>query len=250
MTTPVELFNHLMRINSQNGSFSSFQNQSKEIQQLLGLFSEQSSPWKCNASRLLMNAYKIEKEYQTTGKVSNKQVFNSHNADDGFANIIGPFYFAAETGTNETLSLKNSELSFSKINQNNTQIGVSKKKESENSRASKEQPSLPMNQTFDSSFFHNPSEKDAFNVSQLNTSFVLNFNSQNQHKKTNFQEFERIDEMREEYIRNEHSQPNVTSYNGQCPYFVNEKQYDAIIRRRKKKQKRMLLYGKSRYFLM
>lgn len=44
-------------------------------------------------------------------------------------------------------------------------------------------------------------------------------------------------------LTNQFSQPTVSSFNGQCPYFVNEKQYDAIIRRRKKKQKKMLLYG-------
>ena len=211
------------------------------LKKLIGLFDQDQSKWMGSQSELLKFSYEIEKDFERSGLIMNKMLSSEEDSHYNNIKIVGPFYFPAESGNSEKTRLtKASEFS---------QEGIIGQGKAEVSVKSSEKRGNPLvNQTFDSTIFNNPSEKETFNVSQLNTSRFMGLNVKNQG--TSFGKFERMKGFNEEYIPSEYSQPNVTSYNGQCPYFVNEKQYDAIIRRRRKKQKRMLLYGKSIIFIL
>ena len=222
------------------------------LKKLIGLFDKNQSRYMGTQSQLLRFSYEIEKEFKRLGKIQKKMFINSDDPHDNTINIIGPFYFPAESrNMNQINSPFSKVLELPQNMQARQQMEFNKIDEKHGDildTGDKRQNNPLINRTFDSSFFNNPSEKEAFNVSQLNTSKFLNMNIGNQTKLNSFGKFEKTEEIQEDYHQSEYSQPNVTSYNGQCPYFVNEKQYDAIIRRRRKKQKRMLLYGKSIIF--
>lgn len=86
------------------------------------------------------------------------------------------------------------------------------------------------------SFLDGIPEREGFNVSNLKMFNTLNEES--------FFKKEVHVPHSEEVLFSNFNQSNIGSINGQCPYFVNEKQYEAIIRRRKKKQRKMMMYGK------
>ena len=209
------------------------------LKKLIGLFDQDQSKWMGSQSELLKFSYEIEKDFERSGLIMNKMLFSEEDSHYNNIKVIGPFYFPAES---ENIDLKKQGVPKGmEFPQKQDKIETTTK------TPEKRLGNPLMNQTFDSSIFNNPSEKEAFNVSQLNTSRLLGMNMNNQG--TSFGKYERMEVFNEEYVATEYTQPNVTSYNGQCPYFVNEKQYDAIIRRRRKKQKRMLLYGKSNIFI-
>jgi hypothetical protein len=87
------------------------------------------------------------------------------------------------------------------------------------------------------SFLDGIPEREAFNVSNLKLYNTLNEDSF-------FKKDVNVPQA-EEVLFSNFNQSNIGSINGQCPYFVNEKQYEAIIRRRKKKQRKMMMYGKQ-----
>ena len=205
------------------------------LSKLISLFDSNTCFWAQNLPQLLKFSYEFENEFKKCGNVLTKIFMNQDDPHDATIKIMGPFYFPAESGSNE--KFKSGFISGIEPKEQMHFLGRS----NEILKTSDQRGNL-INQTFDSSIFNNPSEKEAFNVSQLNGNRLLNMNLGS----SNMRSFRRYDEVEEEYHTGEYSQPNVTSYNGQCPYFVNEKQYDAIIRRRRKKQKRMLLYGKSK----
>jgi hypothetical protein len=248
---PIEVFREILRTNGMDTNID------RDIERfnisgiefLVGIFKEDRCDWVNNRARLLLNVQEMKLEYEKTGKISNKMLLGRNHTRDGNVSVIGPFYFPAEKTKveDDRLFMKQEEVSFQKSRKIKKETRGGGFRVSEESNRSTEPIHALVNQTFDSSMFNNPSEKEAFNVSQINMSQTMNLNSMiNDMKRNSFGKFDRISELREEYIQAEHTQPNVASYNGQCPYFVNEKQYDAIIRRRKKKQKRMLLYGKSK----
>jgi hypothetical protein len=236
MQNPLELYERILLKNPsealrlRNSTF-----RGNGLGRLISLFDSENCFWVQSLSQLLNFSYELENDFKKSGKVLNKLFLNHDNSQDSTVNIMGPYYFPAESGSID-------KLKFGRTLKIEEKAKMHFLKRPANNPSKLPEPGL-INRTFDSSYFNNPSEKGAFNVSQLNGTRLLNINYENTNKISSFR---RYTEFEEDYLTGGYSQPNVTSYNGQCPYFVNEKQYDAIIRRRRKKQKRMLLYGKSK----